>query len=113
MPIAANVPQRAGPFRTDGARIPYAYFTSPEIYAREQALIFRGPTWSFLGLEAEIPQPGDFKSTGFKRNPAGPSFDRLKTKPPASGISPNDYAGNFEAFLNREAGLPKFLQRGP
>ncbi len=49
--------------RRDGSRIPYAVFTSQAIYEREQARIFRGPTWSFLGLEAEIRQPGDFKST--------------------------------------------------
>jgi anthranilate 1,2-dioxygenase large subunit len=49
--------------RADGSRVPYGVFTSPEIYEREQARIFRGPVWSFLGLEAEIKQPGDFKST--------------------------------------------------
>ena len=49
--------------RDDGSRVPYAVFSSPEIYAREQERIFRGPTWSFLGLEVEIPNPGDFKST--------------------------------------------------
>ncbi len=47
----------------DGARTPYGVFTSQAIYEREQERIFRGPTWSFLGLEAEIPAPGDFKST--------------------------------------------------
>jgi anthranilate 1,2-dioxygenase large subunit len=49
--------------RADGSRTPYGVFTSPEIYALEQERIFRGPTWSFLGLEAEIKAPGDFKST--------------------------------------------------
>ena len=49
--------------RDDGSRVPYAVFSSAEIYAREQERIFRGPTWSFLGLEAEIPNPGDFKAT--------------------------------------------------
>jgi anthranilate 1,2-dioxygenase large subunit len=38
-------------------------FSDPEIYALEQERIFRGPTWNFLGLEAEIPKPGDYKST--------------------------------------------------
>jgi anthranilate 1,2-dioxygenase large subunit len=47
----------------DGSRTPYAVFHSQAIYDREQERIFRGPTWSFLGLEAEIRQPGDFKST--------------------------------------------------
>ena len=49
--------------RADGSRVPYGVFTSQAIYDREQARIVRGPTWSFLGLEAEIPAPGDFKST--------------------------------------------------
>ena len=49
--------------RADGSRVPYGVFTSQAVYDREQARIFRGPTWSFLGLEAEIKQPGDFKST--------------------------------------------------
>jgi len=47
----------------DGSRVPYAVFSSQEIYDLEQARIYRGPTWSFLGLEAEISEPGDFKST--------------------------------------------------
>ncbi len=47
--------------RRDGSRVPFAVFNSPEIYALEQERIYRGPTWSFLGLEAEIPKPGDFK----------------------------------------------------
>src|SRR2546426_774950 len=33
------------------------------------------------------------------RNPAGPSFDKLSQQVPASGISPQDYAGNFGEFL--------------
>jgi anthranilate 1,2-dioxygenase large subunit len=49
--------------REDGSRVPYGVFTSQAIYEREQERIFRGPTWSFLGLEAEIKAPGDFKST--------------------------------------------------
>ena len=47
----------------DGSRVPYKVFSSDEIYAREQERIYRGPTWNFLGLEAEIVKPGDYKST--------------------------------------------------
>jgi len=47
----------------DGSRVPYGVFTSQAVYDLEQERIFRGPTWSFLGLEAEIKAPGDFKST--------------------------------------------------
>lgn len=60
-----------------------------------------------IGLTGKGWGPGDFKSTGFKRNPAGPSFDEFKTTPPTTGISRNDYARNFEAFLKqRPAGKP-------
>ncbi len=48
---------------TDGSRVPYKVYSSGDIYALEQERIYRGPTWSFLGLEAEIPKPGDYKST--------------------------------------------------
>jgi anthranilate 1,2-dioxygenase large subunit len=60
----ATAPHALADFpRADGSRVPYGVFTSQAIYDREQERIFRGPTWSFLGLEAEIKQPGDFKST--------------------------------------------------
>lgn len=49
--------------RSDGSRIPFKVYSSREIYDLEQARIFRGPVWSFVALEAEIPKPGDFKST--------------------------------------------------
>jgi anthranilate 1,2-dioxygenase large subunit len=49
--------------RDDGSRVPYGVFSSQAVYDLEQERIFRGPTWSFLGLEAEIGKPGDFKST--------------------------------------------------
>lgn len=47
----------------DGSRVPYKVFSSQAVYDREQERIFRGPTWNFVALEAEIPKPGDFKST--------------------------------------------------
>jgi salicylate 5-hydroxylase large subunit len=44
-------------------RIPYDIYTDPEIYRREQERIFRGPTWNYVALGAEIPNPGDYKLT--------------------------------------------------
>ena len=41
--------------------IPDWVYTSPEIYHREIERIFKGPTWNFVALEAEIPNPGDYK----------------------------------------------------
>lgn len=42
-------------------RIPDWVYTSDEIYARERERIFLGATWNFVALEAEIPNPGDFR----------------------------------------------------
>jgi uncharacterized sulfatase len=51
--------------------------------------------------------PGDFLKGGFKHNPAGIQYNQLKAKPPTTGISPVDYAANFNAFLNaRPKGEP-------
>ena len=41
--------------------VPNWVYTDPEIFAREQERIFNGPSWLFTCLEAEIPEPGDFK----------------------------------------------------
>lgn len=61
----------------------------------------------FVGLTGKGWGPGDFKSTGWPRNPAGPLFNSVTTKPPAQFISNNDYAGNFLNFLQkRPAGRP-------
>jgi anthranilate 1,2-dioxygenase large subunit len=47
----------------DGSRVPYKVFSSAEVYEREQARIFRGPTWNFVALDCEIPNANDYKST--------------------------------------------------
>jgi anthranilate 1,2-dioxygenase large subunit len=49
--------------RNDYTRVPYRLYHDPAIYRAEQERIFKGPTWSYLGLEAEIPDPGDFRTT--------------------------------------------------
>lgn len=54
-----------------------------------------------VGLTGKGWGPGDFRTTGFKRNPAGPSFDQQKLAVPASGINRNDYAGNLAVFLKQ------------
>jgi anthranilate 1,2-dioxygenase large subunit len=43
-------------------RVPNQVYSDPAVYAAEQARIFQGPTWQFVGLEAEIPNAGDFKT---------------------------------------------------
>jgi anthranilate 1,2-dioxygenase large subunit len=49
--------------RKDYTRVPYRLYHDPTIYQEEQERIFKGPTWSYLGLEAEIPNAGDFRTT--------------------------------------------------
>lgn len=44
-------------------RVPYWVYQDKGLYAREQERIYRGETWNFLGLEAELPEKGDFKTT--------------------------------------------------
>jgi arylsulfatase A-like enzyme len=54
-----------------------------------------------VGLTGKGWGPGDHTGQGWTRNPAGPSFDEHQSEPPASGIGKNDYAKNFEAFLEQ------------
>lgn len=55
--------------------VPYQVF-DPEVYAREQARIFRGRTWSYVALEAEVSNPGDFKATFVGDTPVVVSRDK-------------------------------------
>src|SRR5258708_4645494 len=47
----------------DYSRIPFALYHDDDIYEQEMERIFRGPVWNYLGLEAELPNPGDFRTT--------------------------------------------------
>lgn len=44
----------------DLTRIPDWVYTDPWIYEREVERIFKGRTWNYVALEAEIPEPGCF-----------------------------------------------------
>lgn len=48
---------------TDQSRVPFQVYTDQDLYDREQERIFRGPVWNFLCLEAELKNPGDYKTT--------------------------------------------------
>jgi len=45
------------------SRAPYWIYTDPDIYLLEQANIFRGNAWHYLGIDAEVPETGDYKTT--------------------------------------------------
>lgn len=70
----------------DYSRVPYRLYHDPEVYQAEQERIFRGPAWCFIGLEAEIPNPGDFRQTRIGDTPV--VFNR-------------DKDGTVHAFVNR------------
>jgi phenylpropionate dioxygenase-like ring-hydroxylating dioxygenase large terminal subunit len=44
-------------------RVPYWVYQDEDIYREEQTRIFRGPTWNYLCLEAELPEPKSFVTT--------------------------------------------------
>ena len=49
--------------RKDYSRIPFSVYHDPELYQREMEQVFRGKCWSYLAFEAEVPNPGDFRTT--------------------------------------------------
>ena len=44
------------------AAVPYRVFFDPAIYELEQHRLFRGPVWNYVALEAELPNPCDYKT---------------------------------------------------
>jgi uncharacterized sulfatase len=44
-------------------------------------------------------EPGDWKRSGWKRNPAGNEYNQIVNEVPTTEIYKYDYAANFEAFL--------------
>ena len=49
--------------------VPFRLFSDPEIYELEKEKLFRGPVWNFVGLECEIPNPGDYKTSWIAETP--------------------------------------------
>mgnify|MGYP001980441007 CR=1 FL=1 len=70
----------------DFSRIPFAAYCDPDVYEDEQERIFRGPTWNYLALEAELPEAGDFLSTKVGETPV---------------VVNRDSDGVLHAFVNR------------
>ena len=50
-------------------RVPYWVFQTAETYRQEQERIFQGPSWHYLALEVELPEPGDFRTTKIGETP--------------------------------------------
>jgi anthranilate 1,2-dioxygenase large subunit/terephthalate 1,2-dioxygenase oxygenase component alpha subunit len=67
-------------------RVPYWIYSDADVYAQEQERIFRGPTWSFLCLEAELPGPGTYRTSSLGEMPV---------------VVTRDAGGKLNAFENR------------
>lgn len=72
--------------RNDYSKVPFWLYHDAALYELEQERIFRGPTWSLIGLEAEIPAPGDWRASWIGDAPV--VFNR-------------DRKGAVRAFVNR------------
>ena len=57
-------------------QIPDWVYTNEDVYALEQEKIFRGRTWNFVALEAEVKNPGDFKRSYVGATPVIVSKDQ-------------------------------------
>jgi anthranilate 1,2-dioxygenase large subunit/terephthalate 1,2-dioxygenase oxygenase component alpha subunit len=94
-----NIHERSWP--TEGlTRIPYWIYSDRDLYAEEQGRIFRGDTWTFLCLEAELPGPNTFRTANLGDMPV---------------VVTRDKDGAIHAFENRCAHRGSLLclkQRG-
>jgi anthranilate 1,2-dioxygenase large subunit len=80
----------------DYSRVPYRLYHDAEVYAREQERLFRGPVWNYLALDAEIPNPGDFRRTWVGDTPI---------------VVNRDQDGAISAFVNRCAHRGALVRR--
>ncbi|MCB1746342.1 MAG: Rieske 2Fe-2S domain-containing protein [Gammaproteobacteria bacterium] len=62
--------------RRHATQVPYRLFYDQDVYDAEQRHLFRGPTWNFVGLAAEVPEPGDFKASFVGDTPVVLTRDR-------------------------------------
>ena len=71
---------------SDYSRVPYRFYHDTSIYELERERLFSGPTWSHVGLEAEVPNAGDFRASYIGEAPI---------------IIHRDDNGDLHGFINR------------
>jgi phenylpropionate dioxygenase-like ring-hydroxylating dioxygenase large terminal subunit len=67
-------------------RVPFRIYSDADQYALERERIFKGPTWSYLCLAVELPNPGDYLVTSVGEIPVVVARSRT---------------GELNAFVNR------------
>lgn len=73
---AADVEQLPSWREQGSSRIPFWVYSDLKVYEREQQRIFGGSSWCYVGLSAEIPNPGDFKRSTIGDKPVVVVRDR-------------------------------------
>ena len=63
IPIAAAAPEQREWPGADTSRIPFWAYTGEDLYRRELERFFYHGHWCYVGLEAEVPNAGDFLRT--------------------------------------------------
>ena len=58
------------------SRIPLWLYGDPAVYAREQERIFSGPSWCYVALAAELPEPSSFARSWIGERPVIVTRDR-------------------------------------
>src|SRR6478609_7757804 len=59
-----NAPETLSRWATPGSsRVPFWAYTDAQLYRQELDKLFYGPHWSYVGLEVEVPNVGDYKLT--------------------------------------------------
>ncbi len=88
------------------SRVPFWVYTDAAVYEREQERIFGGASWSYVGLTAEIPAPGDFKRSCIGDKPVVVVRDRDG----AARVLVNRCAHRGVQFCQRNFGnTPEFM----
>ena len=100
----------------DYSRVPYSLYHDTEVYAAEQERIFRGPTWNFLALDVEIPNPGDFRATYVGETPVIVNRDengeiRQKRGDTLIKTLRKTYGPDFAAEMRSDARLDTLRER--
>lgn len=86
-------------------RVPHAVYTDEAIYEQEQQRIFRGRSWNYVALEAEVAKPGDFVRSYVAETPVivtraqDGSVNVLVNRCPHKGVQfCQEAAGNTKMF---------------
>jgi anthranilate 1,2-dioxygenase large subunit len=78
--------QQVDSININGNSAPFSVYLDEDVYKLEQEKLYRGPVWSYLGLDVEVPNAGDYKSTFVGDTPI---------------VMTRDEQGDIHAWVNR------------